>query len=78
MGEGDRGKRTARRSIVPQDRDYPSRYLIIVFFDSYDSAMENSKLLETQEFAAKWAAAVDGPMAFHDFDVSKTTSRGRQ
>jgi hypothetical protein len=63
------GKRTARRSILTQDRNDPSRYLIIVFFDSYESAMENSNLPETQEFAAKWTTAVDGPMMFHDLDV---------
>jgi quinol monooxygenase YgiN len=62
------GKRTARRSIVTQDRNDPERIMIIVFFDSYESAMENSKLPETQEFAAKWAAATDG-MSFHDLDV---------
>ena len=32
-------------------------------------ATENSNLTETQEFAAKWASAVDGPMLFHDVDV---------
>ncbi|HEY4994547.1 MAG TPA: hypothetical protein VII33_20950 [Nakamurella sp.] len=32
-------------------------------------AAENSNLTETQEFAAKWASAVDGPMLFHDVDV---------
>lgn len=63
------GKRTARRSIVTTDRNDPSRHLIIVFFDSYESAMENSALPETQQFAQKWAAAVDGPMLFHDLDV---------
>ena len=63
------GKRTSRRSIVTQDRNDPSRYVIIVFFDSYESAMENSSLPETQEFAAKWGALVDGPMTFHDLDV---------
>jgi quinol monooxygenase YgiN len=63
------GKRTARRSILTQDRHDPSRYLIIVFFDSYESAMENSNLPETQAFATRWVAAVDGPMTFHDLDV---------
>ena len=63
------GKRTARRSILTQDRNDPSRHLIIVFFDSHESAMENSNLPETHEFAAKWAALVDGPMVFHDLDV---------
>lgn len=63
------GKRTARRSIVTQDRDDPSHHFIIVFFDSYESAMENSDLPETKEFAEKWAAAVDGPLIFHDLEV---------
>jgi hypothetical protein len=63
------GKRTARRSIVTRDRNEPSRHLIIVFFDSYESAMQNSELPETQEFAARWAELVEGPLAFHDLDV---------
>lgn len=63
------GKRTARRSIVTRDRNDPERFMIIVFFDDYESAMKNSDLIETKEFAARWAAAVDGPMSFHDLDV---------
>jgi hypothetical protein len=62
------GKRTTRRSIVTQDRNDPGRYLIIVFFDSHESAMENSQLPETQQFAEKWVGAVDS-MTFHDLDV---------
>ena len=41
------GQRTVRRSILTRDRNDPDRYLIIVFFDSYESAMENSNLPET-------------------------------
>jgi len=63
------GQRTARRSIVTRDRNDPNRHLIIVFFDSYESAMENSKLPQTQEFAAKWAALVEAPPTFTDLDV---------
>lgn len=63
------GKRTARRQIVTRDRNDPSRYLAMVFFDSYESAMENSALPETQAVAEKYAAAVDGPAAFHDLEV---------
>jgi quinol monooxygenase YgiN len=63
------GKRTARRSIVTTDRNDPERHLIIVFFDSYESAMENSALPETQEFAAKWGTLVAGTPTFHDLDV---------
>ena len=62
------GKRTARRSIVTRDRNDPDRYLVMVFFDSYESAMENSQLPETGEFAAKAGALVDG-MSFTDLDV---------
>ena len=56
------GTRTSRRSIVTRDRDDPRRHLVLVFFDSYESAMENSKLPETQAFAERYAAAVDGPI----------------
>lgn len=35
------GKRTLRRSIVARDRNDSSRYFILAFFDSYESAMEN-------------------------------------
>ena len=63
------GRFTVRRSIRTQDREDPSHFMVIVFFDSYESAMENSNLPETQEFAEKQAALVDGPMTFRDFDV---------
>jgi len=68
------GKRTARRSILTQDRNDPNRHLIIVFFDSYESAMENSNLPETQEFAGKWAALVEGLPTFIDLDVIEDRS----
>jgi hypothetical protein len=41
----------------------------MVFFDSFESAMENSELPETAEFATRFAAAADGPMTFTDLDV---------
>ena len=63
------GRRTARRSIVTRDRNDPEQVRIIVFFDSYESAMENSKLPETQEFAAKWSELAEGPPTFLDLDV---------
>ncbi|MDQ1467656.1 MAG: hypothetical protein QOH10_2071 [Actinomycetota bacterium] len=63
------GKRTLQRSIVGRDRNDPNRYVILAFFDSYESAMENSKLPETQAFAEKQGALVDGAMTFTDLDV---------
>jgi hypothetical protein len=63
------GKRTARRRVMAQDRNDPTRYLAIVFFDSYESAMENSNLPATQAAAEKFAALSDGPPSFYDLEV---------
>jgi hypothetical protein len=63
------GKRTLRRAIVGRDRNEPDRYVILAFFDSYESAMTNSNLPETAEFGAKQGALVDGPIQFTDLDV---------
>ncbi|HVT20164.1 MAG TPA: hypothetical protein VHE57_02090 [Mycobacteriales bacterium] len=63
------GKRTLRRSITARDRNNPDRYLILAFFDDYDSAMVNSNLPETNEFGQKQQALLDVPIAFTDLDV---------
>ena len=63
------GPGTVRRSIVTRDRNDDRRFIVIVFFDSYESAMENSNRPETNEFAEKLAALIDGPPTFHDLDV---------
>jgi hypothetical protein len=63
------GKRTVRREIVAADRNRPGRYFAIVFFDSYESAMENSNLPETQAAAEKYMALSDGEPVFYDLDV---------
>jgi hypothetical protein len=64
-----KGRFTVRRSIRTQDRDDPSHFMVIVFFDSYESAMENSNLPETNEFSQKMMELVDGPPTFHNLDV---------
>lgn len=63
------GKRTVRRSITTRDRNDPSLFLDIVFFDSYESAMENSNLPETQALAENFASLLDEPPRFYDLDV---------
>jgi quinol monooxygenase YgiN len=63
------GKRTLQRSLLTRDRNDPDHYVIVAFFDSYESAMENSSLPETAAFAEKYAALADGPMVFQDLDV---------
>ena len=51
------------------DRSDPDRYVAIVFFDSDESAMQNSSLPETQASADQYRKVADGPPAFHDLIV---------
>ncbi len=63
------GKRKARRRVLCQDRDNDSRYFNIVFFDSYEEAMENSALPETDRLSKKLMGFADGPPTFYNLDV---------
>ena len=63
------GKRTVRREVLARDRSDPDRYFAVVFFDSYESAMENSSLPETQAAAEQHAKMSDSPPVFYDLDV---------
>ena len=63
------GKRTARRVLSTRDRNDPNRYYDLVFFDSYEGAMENSQLPQTEEYAKRMGELVDGELAFRDLDV---------
>jgi hypothetical protein len=63
------GKRTARRQVLARDHHDPNRYFALVFFDSYESAMVNSGMPETQAAAETYARLTDGPPAFYDLDI---------
>jgi len=63
------GKGTIRRELLTRERNDPSRYFNIRFFDSYESAMKNSRLPETQASAEQFGALTDGPPIFYDLDV---------
>ena len=63
------GKRTLRQSFVGRDRNDPNHYIILAFFDSYESAMKNSNLPETNEFGQKQAKLLDAGPTFTDLDV---------
>ena len=67
--QATKGKRTARREVLARDRSDPGRFFTIVFFDSYESAMQNSALPETQAAAEQYRKLSDGPPVFHDLDV---------
>jgi hypothetical protein len=61
--------RKARRIVVCADRDDPGHYFNIVFFDSYEAAMENSNLPQTQEFSGKMMALGEGAPKFYNLDI---------
>jgi spore coat protein CotH len=63
------GKSTIRREILTRDRHDPSHLFNLVFFDSYESAMENSALAETAAISDDFKSVVRGPVTFHDLDV---------
>ena len=66
------GRGTVVRAQVCTDRDQPGRFVNIVQFESYEAAMENSNLPETQEFAARMAELADGAPRFMNLDVVDT------
>jgi hypothetical protein len=68
------GKSTVRSSVVCQDRNEPGRHFIIAFFDSYEDAMKNSALPETDALAKKTMALSDSPPVFYDLDVIEERS----
>ncbi|HEV3401492.1 MAG TPA: hypothetical protein VG078_06680 [Acidimicrobiales bacterium] len=63
------GKRTTLRAMICADRDVPDRYVVVGEFASYEEAMANSELPETQEFAAAMNELVQGPPSYRNLDV---------
>jgi len=68
MGDPPPGFRLA----ITQDRDQPTRYLTIVEFPSYEAAMENSRLPETDAFAQRMAALCTSGPRFRNLEVKRT------
>ena len=63
------GKRTPTREMTGRDRDDSRTYMQIVEFPSYEDAMRNSGLPETNKFAEQIQALCDGPPTFRNLDV---------
>jgi predicted outer membrane protein len=57
------------KATVTADRDRPGYYLIIVEFESYERAMENSSDPETGKYAQQMSELLDGPPKFYNLDV---------
>ena len=66
------GKRTSSKATICADRDNPGRYSIIAEFPSYEAAMENSNLPETEALAEEMAKLADGPATYHNLEVLHT------
>ncbi|HEY0519814.1 MAG TPA: hypothetical protein VGC84_10015 [Ilumatobacteraceae bacterium] len=67
--EATQDRRTVRRQILTRDRNDPDHYMIIVFFDTFESAMENSRLPETAEIASKLGSLTSRLPNFYDLDI---------
>ena len=63
--------RTAQWAVTGAERGTPDRYLQIVGFPDYESAMANSKHPATSRLAEQMAEVCEGEAAFHDLDVRR-------
>ncbi|WP_031004237.1 ester cyclase [Streptomyces sp. NRRL F-5727] len=69
--EATQGKRTATHSIVGRDRADSTHVVEIVEFPSYEEAMQNSNLPETDRIFREMVALCDGEPSFTDLDVMR-------
>ncbi|MCK1820822.1 ester cyclase [Streptomyces sp. XM83C] len=67
--EATRGKRTATHALVGKDRSDASHLIEIVEFPSYEEAMRNSNLPETDKIFQEMVALCDEMPTFTDLDV---------
>ena len=70
------GRRTLLRETVLADRDDPTRFVTINEFESYEAAMANSELPETDAMAQKVAALLVGEPTYLNLDVLAVTEFG--
>lgn len=66
--DGTEGRRSTASAVTGRDRERGEHYLTIVEFPSYEAAMENSSLPETQRFAARMAELCTGTPRFVNLD----------
>lgn len=63
------GKRTAKRLLLGKYRNEEDRVCEIVFFDSYEDAMRNNELPETQQYARKLRDVTQDEPTYFDLEV---------
>ncbi len=62
------GRRSTANAVTCRDREQDGHYVTIVEFPSYEAAMRNNELPETQSFAARMRALCDGEPRFLNLD----------
>ncbi len=62
-------QRTSSRGILCADRDTPGRYVVVAEFPSYEEAMKNSEMPETQAMSEAMVKLAEGPPSFRNLDV---------
>ena len=67
--ETTKGKRTATHSVIGKDRSDAAHFIEIVEFPSYEDAMRNSNLPETDKVFREMVALCDEMPTFTDLDV---------
>ncbi|MGP3979732.1 ester cyclase [Streptomyces sp. KR80] len=67
--EQTKGKRTATHDLIGKDRSEPRHFIEIVEFPSYEEAMKNSNLPETNRIFDEIVALCDEAPTFTDLDV---------
>jgi len=67
--EQTKGKRTATHTLIGKDLSDPSHFVEIVEFPSYEEAMRNSNLPETDRIFREMVALCDEMPTFTDLDV---------
>ncbi|MFJ9338299.1 ester cyclase [Streptomyces sp. NPDC101733] len=63
------GRRTVTHTMIGQDRDARTHYVDLVEFPSYEEAMRNSHLPETDRMFQEMVALCEGMPKFMDLDV---------
>jgi hypothetical protein len=69
--EQTEGKRTAARVMSCRDRDNPGQFFTVAEFPSYEAAMKNNDLPETQQYSAEMMSHADGQPTFYNLDVER-------
>jgi hypothetical protein len=65
------GKRTATAVTMTRDRDRPDAYLWLIEFPSYEAAMQNDQLPETQAISQEMMKVCDGEPIFRNLEVTE-------